>query len=134
MNKRGQGLSTTAIILIVLGVILLIVLALGFTLGFSKIFPFLNPPSNVKQVVDKCSVACNSNAKFDYCTVEREVKVAEVLPADAANLGTKFKATCRDLSESVGVLGVGKCPPVTQTCEGNARTLQDIVEFQKTLP
>ena len=37
MNKKGQEMSVTAIILIILGLIVLVVLILGFTVGWSQI-------------------------------------------------------------------------------------------------
>lgn len=72
-EKRGQGLSVNAIILIVLGVIILVILILGFFLGWSTIFPFLST-NNVQTVVSNCDNACSTSAKYDFCTVEREVK------------------------------------------------------------
>ena len=41
MNKRGQGLSTNAIILIVLGVVVLVVLIGGFTIGWGQMAPWI---------------------------------------------------------------------------------------------
>ena len=102
-NKRGQGLSITTIILIVLGVLVLVVLILGFTIGWQKIFPFISPSNNVGSVVDKCSLALNTDSKFDYCSVKREVKVEEAI----GEFGTKFKGTCYELSY-VDVLGVNR--------------------------
>ena len=72
-EKRGQGLSVNAIILIVLGVIILVILILGFFLGWSTIFPFLST-NNVQTVVSNCDNACSTSAKYDFCTVEREIK------------------------------------------------------------
>ena len=37
MNKKGQGLSINAIILIVLGIVVLVFLILGFALGWGNL-------------------------------------------------------------------------------------------------
>ena len=69
-NKRGQGLSVNAIILIVLGVIVLIVLAIGFMAGWEKIAPWMSK-ENVDTIAQQCGLACNTNNAFDYCAKER---------------------------------------------------------------
>lgn len=66
-NKRGQGLSTNAIILIVLGIIILVVLVLGFTVGWKSLLPFLSS-DNVGSIVTQCSIACSSNSAYDFCS------------------------------------------------------------------
>lgn len=87
-SKRGQGLSTNAIILIVLGVIVLAILILGFTIGWGKIVPFIKT-NNVENVRTSCNLACSTGSQFDFCSTERDVN-------DGVNDG--FKATCYDLS------------------------------------
>lgn len=78
-NKKGQGLSTNAIILIILGVIILVVLIIGFTLGWKTIAPWIKPSNNVKEVVQACSIACSTENLYDFCTLKREL-FAEDLP------------------------------------------------------
>ena len=103
-NKRGQGLSTNAIILIILGVVVLIVLILGFTMGWNKILPFVST-NNVENIKTACSVACSTSGIYDYCSVEREVN-------DGTN--DKFKDTCYNLANSDGYsdrnYGIAECP------------------------
>ena len=48
-NTKGQEMSVTTIILIVLGLAVLIILIIGFRIGWNKILPFL-PTNNVKTV------------------------------------------------------------------------------------
>jgi len=95
MNKRGQQLSTTAIILIVLGILILVFLIIGFSIGWSKILPWIKPSNNVKEVADACNLACNTGAKYSYCSEKREVRVTEPI---AGQKTTKFKATCYELA------------------------------------
>ena len=75
LNKRGQGLSVNAIILIVLGVVVLAVLIFGFTVGFGKILPFISSGNNVDTIVTACSTACTTNNVLGYCTTPREIKI-----------------------------------------------------------
>lgn len=74
MQKRGQGLSTNAIILIILGVVVLSVLIMGFTMGWKNLAPWL-PTDNVKTIASACEVACTTDAKYDYCSKPRTLKL-----------------------------------------------------------
>ena len=108
-NRRGQGLSTNAIILIILGVFILIILIAGFTLGWNKLLPFLST-NNVDTIKNSCGTACIKESAFEYCSVEREVK-------DGVN--DKFSETCYNLANSVEYdsrnYGIGRCDAIT--CE-----------------
>ena len=64
-NKRGQGLSTQAIILIVLGVAVLVIMIIGFTVGWDKIAPWLSR-DNVDSIVTQCEVACSTQSVYDF--------------------------------------------------------------------
>lgn len=106
-NKRGQGLSTNAIILIVLGVFILAILILGFTLGWSKLAPWIST-TNVDEVATSCSVACSTNSQYNFCSINRTVK-------DGVN--DKFEATCYDLLNKTEYksrnYGIQECPSVS---------------------
>lgn len=71
-NKRGQGLSTNAIVLIILAVVVLVVLILGFTVGWSKLAPWISS-NNVDDVVNQCEIACFSESQFEYCSAGRKL-------------------------------------------------------------
>ena len=100
-NKRGQGLSTNAIILIILGVIVLVILAVGFMIGWDKLAPWI-PSNNVDTIVQQCGIACNTGSVYDYCSMERELKDAE---------GNEVKTSCAVLSilPEFEKYGVEKC-------------------------
>ena len=76
-NKRGQGLSTTAIVLIVLGVVLLVVLIIGFAMGWENIAPWLSG-DNVDTIVNQCGAACSTNSMYDYCSKMRKLKAEKI--------------------------------------------------------
>ena len=113
LNKRGQELSVNTIIVIVLAILVLVFVIIGFSVGWSKIFPFLSPANNVKDVVDKCALACSTESTYDFCTSPRDVKVEQDIPS--ISVSKKLKGTCYDLT-GVSDLGVVKCAAIT--CEG----------------
>lgn len=98
-NKRGQGLSTNAIILIVLGIIVLVVLILGFTLGWKSILPFLSS-DNVGSIVTQCSIACSSNNLYDFCSKPLVLK-SDDLPSGQKEVpgNCSYFATIEDYSK-----------------------------------
>lgn len=105
-NKRGQEISVNTLVLIVIAVLVLVFLIVGFAIGWKKIFPFITPGNNVKEVVDKCSLACNTQSVYDYCSAKREVRVDEAIISISPK--KEFTATCKDL-EAVNGLGVSPC-------------------------
>ena len=84
MNKKGQGMSTNTIILLILGIMVLVVLILGFTMGWDRISPWIST-TNVDNIVTTCSAACTTAQVYDFCSVPRELKDAE---------GNKITTTC----------------------------------------
>jgi hypothetical protein len=98
-NKRGQGLSVNAVILIVLGIIVLVILVLGFTIGWDRILPFVSS-NNVDNIKTACGVACSTNGEFEFCSVKRELK------ADDVNLKD---VTCNYLEKKQKTFGVEEC-------------------------
>lgn len=89
-NKRAQGMSTSTIILLILGLIILVVLVLGFTLGWNKIAPWLGS-NNLETLKNTCNVACSTGSTYNFCSVKNSVK-------DGTN--DKFEATCQELATS----------------------------------
>ena len=92
-NRRGQELSTNAIIMIIIGIIVLVVMVLGFTIGWNRLLPFVSS-NNIENVKTGCSLACSTANTYDYCTLPRNVN-------DGVN--DKFTDTCfnlKDLSDS----------------------------------
>ncbi len=76
INKRGQGLSTSTIVLLVLGLIVLVALIWGFATGWTSVKSLVNP-SNVDQVIQDCNSACSINSQFSYCSAARTLNVNE---------------------------------------------------------
>lgn len=76
LNKKGQELSTTTVILLILAVLVLVFLILGFSIGWSKINPFLSK-SNVDSISDACNIACNTNQNYAFCSQPRDLKAED---------------------------------------------------------
>ncbi len=105
MNKKAQGLSVNAIILIVLGLVVLVVMILGFTLGWNNLKSKIGGSSNnVDTLVQGCQSACDVQGSFDFCLSKRD------LNAD----GTDLKdATCNYLSKNQTKYGIATCPSIS---------------------
>jgi len=108
MNKRGQGLETGTIILIILGILVLVVLILGFTIGWTTILPWLSP-NNVNTIVTQCEASCSTGDMYGYCAMERTLKSPD-LPGGKK----EFKANCSYFSDPANSgyvkYGVKICP------------------------
>lgn len=77
MEKRGQQLSITTLLLIVIGVVVAVVLIIGFTQGFDFIFgktEFL-PGQTLEALVQTCGVAGQNELVADYCKTFKEVEL-----------------------------------------------------------
>jgi hypothetical protein len=103
MNKRGQELSTSTIILIILGVIILVVLVIGFTIGWNKIIPYVSS-SNINTVSTQCLSACSTTSVYDFCS-----------RTFAFNTGTVTinNATCNYLAQQQTQYGITACSSVS---------------------
>lgn len=106
LNKRGQELSTTTVILLILAVLVLVFLILGFSVGWSKINPFLSK-SNVDSISDACNIACNTNQNYAFCSQPRDLKAED----------SKLKGvTCNFLSGNSNLkakYNLAECPTIS---------------------
>ncbi len=105
-NKKGQELSTNTVIILVLAVLVLVFIIIGFSVGWNRIFPFISPPNNVKDISDKCGLACSTEDTYGFCTSKRDVKLED----DITGVSTdkKIQGTCNDLA-AVKELGIRTC-------------------------
>jgi len=122
-SKRGQGLSTNAIVLMVLGVIILVVLAVGFTVGFEKIAPWLSS-NNVDTVVTSCSIACSTNNIYEFCSLERTLKADDLPSRDKEVMGTCNDFADNDVNSEFVKYGIQECPTLgSEDACSNVNTL-----------
>jgi hypothetical protein len=103
-NKKGQGMSISTIILLILGLVILVVLILGFVLGWNKLAPWISS-NNIDTLKTSCGTSCSMNQPYDFCSVKRDVK-------DGIN--DKFVATCQELATNQVYIsrgyGITTCP------------------------
>ncbi|MEK6913508.1 MAG: hypothetical protein AABW47_02450 [Nanoarchaeota archaeon] len=85
-NRKGQDISITTIILVVLGIAVLVLLILGFTKGWGNIAPWLSG-NNVESIRTQCQASCATNSEYGFCTNIKSV-----------NNGTTYTATCYQLA------------------------------------
>jgi hypothetical protein len=110
-NSKGQELSTNTIILIILAIAVLVVLVLGFTIGWSKVLPWLNS-DNIETIVNQCQTACTTSATYAYCSQVRTLKASD-LPKDATGkIQKEVENTCKFFSEDKDYTkyAIGQCP------------------------
>lgn len=104
LNKRGQGLSTNTIILIILGLAVLVILVIGFTIGWQKILPWISS-NNVDTVVNQCSSACVTSNKFGFCSDSKDLDDGE----------NKISTSCATFSviSEYDKYGIEECTSIT---------------------
>ncbi|MBU2104327.1 MAG: hypothetical protein KKF67_00925 [Nanoarchaeota archaeon] len=106
-DKNAQGLSTSAIILIILGVFVLVILIVGFTMGWNTLKErLMGSSSNVGKIAEACNLACSTDSVYDYCNMKRELKDED---------GNTLKdVTCYMLSleDNLKKYGISKCSSV----------------------
>ena len=77
--KRGQGISLTTILLMVLGVVVVAVLIFGFSMGWDNfwgsISPFGGSAVNVDSIRTACSLACMQKAEYSFCSEKRDLTI-----------------------------------------------------------
>jgi len=107
INKSAQGMSTSTIVLLILGLIILVVLVLGFTLGWNKLAPWVQS-NNLDSIKTACNIACTTNSQYDFCSATRTVN-------DGVN--KKFEDNCNGLATNATytsrAYGIPSCPSIT---------------------
>ena len=70
MNKRGQGLNVTTIIIVILAIIVLVVLALYFTGGMQNLWSTIMGTYRIydKGVINIAKIQCESYSQEQFCT------------------------------------------------------------------
>ena len=113
-DKKAQGLSTSTIILLIIGIIILVILIAGFTMGWTnfkdKIFPFLSS-SNIASVKQACSLACDMEDVDAYCDVKRTVKFGEKDKSDITDISCDGLSKDPNLEKYGFPTCPGLCPP-----------------------
>jgi len=105
---KGQGLSTNAIILMVLGVVVLGVLVVGFFFGWQTLLPWIQQ-DNVDTILSQCQVACTTGNIYAFCGQNRTLRAG----------GEEVVATCYELSKpnsGYDIYGIDSCSQLESEC------------------
>ncbi|MBX4211920.1 hypothetical protein KW787_00490 [Candidatus Pacearchaeota archaeon] len=72
-DKRGQDLSITTLILIILGIVVLVFIILGFYMGWDYIFGKIGlaPGQSLETLAQSCKVSNEANLQLDFCQVKK---------------------------------------------------------------
>ncbi len=106
LNKRGQGLQISTIILIVLGLAVLVLLIVGFMVGWQKVLPWISS-SNVDTIVNQCQSSCATQDAYGFCSLARTLKAP-----DLPDGKKEVSGNCTFFSSNADYLkyGIAECP------------------------
>ena len=103
MNKKGQEMSITTLLLIIIGIVVLVLVVLGFSMGWSSLWEKINiyrPSSNIDSLVQSCNLALVQPGAFcEYKSVTLDGKLQFVNCLDdriAGKLEGTAPSNCAD--------------------------------------
>ncbi len=116
-NKKPRSLSTMAIILVVLGIIILICVVIWLTQGWDKILGWFTGGVVSTSYVSQCNLACENENVYAWCTNEIVGGKTCVYLADERKINDcpALQAKCR-CSEYPGKIGPDGKPTTGKTC------------------
>jgi len=109
--KHSAEMAIGTIIVIILALIVLVILIFGFATGWGNLWDKIKAlfgGNTVETIVQACTVACSSNAKYDYCTRDRVVDFGKDSVIPGLDSG-KITLKCKDLEDSKYGTGLS-CP------------------------
>jgi len=110
VDKKGQQMTLTTIIAIVLGIAVLVFLIWGFSSGWSNLWDRVSSfsgSSNVDTIVQACALKCAAGEKNAFCSEMRTLKTGE----DEVPV---VKGSCSALSKySSNKYGIESCPELS---------------------
>lgn len=77
MKKKGQEMSVSTLVLIVIGIVVLVMLVLGFTMGWQNLWNKINvfQGGSVEDVINGCKIAATAEATYSYCNEFKPVTI-----------------------------------------------------------
>jgi hypothetical protein len=110
-GKKGQGLSLTTIILIVLGLAVLVFLIFGFSTGWGNLWGTITEigggDANVDDISRGCALACQQGGSYGFCDQKRELVISK---------GKVTTGSCFDFAKKNPSLGIENCNNLN--CDG----------------
>lgn len=119
VDKKGQGLQLSTIILIVLGIAVLVFLIFGFSVGWGNLWDriqnFSGGKVNLDTIKQGCALACAEVSSDKWCTQVRSVNFAEKVKIKEKE-STKHSGTCDEFTGAEFVnagLVIDTCPEIS---------------------
>ena len=111
-GKRGQSMSLTTIILIVLGLAVLVFLIFGFSTGWGNLWGTITElgggDANVDDISRGCALACQQGASYGFCDQKRDLIISK---------GKETSGSCFDFAKKRPSLGIENC---NNLCSGDS--------------
>jgi hypothetical protein len=108
VNKKGQEMSISTLLLIVIGIVVLVLVVLGFSMGWSNLLEkinFINPSTNIDSLAQNCNLALVQPSAFcEYKSVTFDGKSQYVNCRDSRILGKlqgSAPSNCADNTEKM---------------------------------
>jgi len=122
-GKKGQQMTLTTIIAIVLGIAVLVLLIWGFSSGWNNLWEQVTgrtSSSNVELRIADCENDCKAGEKSDWCNEKKDLRYF-----DKDGKAVKVSGTCNEFSlNSKGMsMGFEDC---YSDCEGVSDVLRDL--------
>ena len=98
VDKKGQQMTLSTIIAIVLGIVVLIFLIYGFSTGWSNLWGKVTGSvsgSNVEDKIKDCETDCSLGERTAYCFENKELRFF-----DSAGNVVKVTATCANFADA----------------------------------
>mgnify|MGYP001610483464 CR=1 FL=1 len=140
ISKKGQEMSISTLVLIVLAIIVLVIVVIGFTGGWSNLWDRITNlgggKANVGLVVQACQIACDTSSKYDYCSQSRKVtfddKTSVMVSCQTlTNTITLKEDTCYDsLGKEVTVAGATS-ETIEELCKKTSGNIWNKVAISK---
>lgn len=116
IDRRGQQMTLTTLILIVLGIAVLVFLIFGFSTGWKnlieKIGIYGGGSSNIDDIRKSCEVACSSESSYAFCEQNRTMKYGESVAIGTESV-TSVSGSCQDVVDGENEypkINIAACP------------------------
>ena len=131
-NKKGQNMSLTTILLMVLGIVVVVLLIWGFSTGWTGFWERINPfgkDTNIDSVRSSCNLACSSGS-VGYCKDPVTLKLSDgrTLKGSCDNLNSELLVSCSSVTCNAGNRYEQKCSDF----DGEWKATCDTTETPKT--
>jgi len=103
LDKKGQQMTLTTVIVIILGIAVLVFLIFGFASGWSNLWDRIvnlgGGSTNLDTIKQGCALACTGQSAEAYCNEERTIKYGRKVKVEGSDILVKTNTgTCKDIA------------------------------------